>query len=411
MRQMSLRLTIESIAYLGSGVARESGCVYFVPETCPGENVEAEVVREKKTFREARALSVLNPSPDRLQEPNCRIAAAAGGVVRVPGCVYDHVAHGAELRYKQAQLLSFLERQGRIANAAGILAEPFASPKELHYRNKITLRAGADASGRRVLGYFGDDNVTVVDVPQCPLAVAPINAALAEMRSDPGFWRWIGAGGAVVLRWTEADGVVVMSDVEEGVELPPLTERVPVVGEIGVPARGFFQVNPEVGAALVEYVADKVVECGASDLIDFYCGVGVFGLCASKLRVRMVTGFDTGRAAVRMANANARRLGLPARFFCEYSGRVASKALAQMRRPATMAVLDPPRAGLEKEVVSALIAHPPRDVLYVSCSPDTLARDLAMLTGGGTYRVVSARLFDMFPRTAHFETCVHLRCN
>ena len=406
---MSLNLTIDSIAYRGAGIARSEGCVYFVPGTCPGEKIVAEVVREKKTFREAKVLLIENPSPDRLAKPDCRLMTSAGEIV-VPGCVYDHVTPGAELRYKQEQLISFLTRQAKIENAGELVLAPFTSPKSLHYRNKITLHAGKNASGKPILGYVGEDNETVIDVPQCPLAVPEINRELTTIRADRDFWNYLGADGSVVLRWTETDGVVVIPEGpgHEEYPIPPLTEKSPVVGALSVPARGFFQVNPEVGSALVLYVTNLVEQCAPRELIDFYCGVGVFGVSASKRKIHHVVGFDSGRGVIRTANDNARRYGLPAKFFCEYSSRIAKRALSQLGPSQTLAIVDPPRAGLEPEVTTALLEHPVDDVLYVSCSPDTLARDLALLMQGGKYTVKSVRIFDMFPRTAHFETAVHL---
>ncbi len=406
---MPVPLTIESIAYRGAGVARHEGCVYFVPGTCPGEQVLADVVSEKPRFKTARVLRVEVPSPDRLASPDCVIPTRAGGASVVPGCVYGHAAYPAEVAYKQEQFLSFLTRQGGVADAAGVVQPPFASPTPLHYRNKITLHAGRAEDGASVLGYVGEDNETIVDLPQCPLAVEPINTVLAGIRADPEARRYLERHEGLVLRWTEADGAVVipLSGAEDA-PLPPLTEHVPVVGRVQVPARGFFQVNPAVGGALIEAVAGEVAAAEPDALLDAYCGVGVFGLAASLRRVKHVTGFDSGRDVIRAANANARRLGLPARFFCEYFSRVAARALAQLPGRTRMAVLDPPRAGLEPEVVSALRDHRLERVVYVSCSPDTLSRDLARLTRDGVYRVVRARLFDMFPRTAHFETLVVL---
>ena len=406
---MSLTLSIDSIAYRGPGIGRAEGCVVFVPGTCPGETVVAEVVREKKSFKEAVVVSIENPSPDRLPRPDCRLTTVAGDM-QVPGCVYGHVTREAELRYKQDQLRSFLTRQAKLEDAAALMLAPFDSPLPLHYRNKIKLRAGRDAQGRRILGYIGDDNETLVDIPQCPLAREPLNRLLTEIRADPGFWSYIGEDGQIALRWTEADGAVVVPEADRlgGEELPPLTEASPVVGKLIVPARAFFQVNPEVGAGLVEHVTALAEACNPHEFVDLYCGVGVFGLSASKRKIRHVTGFDSNRPAVRAAIENAKRLGLPARFYGEYVADVANRVLEQMAPARTMAVVDPPRAGLEPEVTAALVAHPVENLVYVSCSPDTLARDLALLTQAGSYAVKSIRLFDMFPRTAHFETAVHL---
>ena len=412
----TLELRIDRIAYRGPGIARApDGAVCFVPETCPGERVEAQIVEERKTFRRARVLRVLEPVPERLAVPDCRVPTPDGAFVRVPGCVYDHVRHETEVAWKDAQLRAFLERQAGLAGAAERTEPPSVSPRALHYRNKCVLHAARDAAGRPVLGYVGEDNRTVVDVPRCPLSDEAIDTELASIRSDPAFWRYARPGTQVTLRRTPDDGVAVWADRPgdrpDGRDaLPELTERTPVLGRMRVPARGFWQMNPEVGGALVAAATDLLRAEAPARLLDLYCGVGVFGLSAAEgAGVPLVVGADTGRAAVRAAEANAREhgLGRRARFVCADVADAARALLAEHAGPDAAALVDPPRAGLDPRVVRALLERPPRLLMYVSCAPDTLARDLRLLCAPGGFAFRSARLFDMFPRTAHFETlCV-----
>jgi len=298
----------------------------------------------------------------------------------------------------------------KIPEAEGILQETFASPKHLNYRNKITMHFGAP----RKLGYFGEDNVSVADIPQCPLAVPEINAALAEFRGEPEFWKWVAGVGGVVLRWTKRDGVVVVDKAAHGdVRLPMLTEHLPVLGDLHVPASGFFQVNPEVCDALAGHVAGLAAAREPSEIVDLYCGVGVFGLAAARAceGAPGVSGCDTGGDVVRAANMNARQLGLGGRAnFRQTSARgmVGGNPPGTASWGRSFTIVDPPRAGLEPEVARALAAEPPGALAYVSCEPSTLTRDLRILLGGGRLRAASARMFDMFPRTAHFEVCVEL---
>lgn len=405
----TIELAVERMAYRGLGVAHAGSVVCFVPETCPGEKVEARVVDRRKNFWNARVLRVIEPSPDRLASPDCRMVTPRG-VVKTPGCVYDHMTHEAEVRIKNAQLLEFLERQAGITDAAAKMSAPAVSPKSLHYRNKTSLHSARDASGERILGYIGDDNETAVDVPRCPLSDERINAELAAMRGDAAFWRYVGVGSEVVLRCTESDGVAVYVNRPGGNErhasMPPLTEKTPVLGYMRVPVRGFWQMNPEIGGELVSAVAALVAERAPSRFIDLYCGVGVFALSAARLGVKRVFGADSGRDVVRAAEGNARHFALDgrARFECCDVGSKADRILSETAGRGAMALVDPPRAGLDARVVSALLARPVRTLVYVSCAPDTLARDLRALTGSGVYRCASSRLFDMFPRTAHFES-------
>ena len=407
-------LRIESVAYRGAGVARAAdGAVCFVPGTCPGELVEAETVEERKTFRKARLVRVLEPSPDRLAEPECLLPDGSP----VPGCVYGHMRHETELACKNEQLRGFLVRQAGLAGAGALLREPFVSPKSLHYRNKCTMHVARDGAGRRVLGYYGDDNETVVDVPSCPLSVPEIGAELAAMRADEAFWRYAGADAEVGLRWTKTDGAVVWVDRPRDrgrrEELPDLTEETPILGRMRVPARGFWQMNGDVGGGLVEDAVEALRAAAPARLLDLYCGVGVFGLSAAKAAgIGRVVGADSGRDVVRAANANARELGLAdrARFECADVARAARRLLSENAGPGGAVLVDPPRAGLDPRVADALLSVPAGLLLYVSCAPDTLARDLRRLCVPGGYALRSARLFDMFPRTAHFETlCVLAR--
>jgi len=391
-------LKISSIAYRGDGVARGAdGRVWFVPGVCDGETVLAEAVEVRKSFVRGRLVEVLDGACPRVEH------------TPVPGCVYAHAAYDDELRWKRAQLLSFLSGAAKIENAEGVLQKCFASPKHLNYRNKTTLRFAPP----RKLGYVGEDNVSVEDLPQCPLAVPEINAALAEYRREPEFWRWVAKEGGVVLRWTKKDGVVVVEKNreiggQEGRGGQMLTENLPALGDLHVPATGFFQVNPEVCDALVRHVAGMAAAADPRAVLDLYCGVGVFGLAAARACGGRpeVYGCDTGGGVIRAANMNARQYGLGAR--ANFRQTSARGMLREAGAAGIFVVADPPRAGLEPEVARALAENPPRTLVYVSCEPSTLARDLRVLCDSGGMRVKSARMFDMFPRTAHFETCAEL---
>ena len=415
----AVRLEIGEIAYRGVGVARSGGIVHFVQGACRGEIVRAVVTDERKTYRLARVVAVEKASPDRLAEPDCRLpdTSAPGREVRVPGCIYDHMEHGAEVREKNAQLLGFLARNAGLGEeaAAAALRPPFVSPKSLAYRNKAELHVGRTPDGRRTLGYFGDDNRTVVDMIRCPLSVPAISAAIAETREDPAFARWAPEGSRAVFRWSGRDGAALFVDrpgrpADDGGGAF-FTEDTPVLGALRVPARGFWQMNGDVGSALVSAVADELRADLPDSLVDLYCGVGVFGLSAAELGVARVLGVESGRDAVRAARGNARDHGLDARarFECADAGRGAAKFVSAFRGPGADVLADPPRAGLAPDVVRALLASPPRRLFYVSCAPDTLSRDLKLLCAPGAFRLESARLFDMFPRTAHFETLCVLR--
>ncbi|MDD5704522.1 MAG: TRAM domain-containing protein [Kiritimatiellae bacterium] len=395
-----LRLRILDVVYRGRGLARHEGEVVFVDGVAPGEDVVARVTVCKRRYAEARLQEVLSASEDR-----CVPCARLPDGDRVPGCVYDHLAYAAEVALKLRQLRGFLA-----ASIGTDLPELTAlpSPRPLHYRNKTVLHAQRRGHGVAKVGYFGEDNRTIVDLPACPLACPEINADWQSSQS--ALRRELADGETVTWRWTVTDGVVRWRGRADDAA-PPLTE-LSAAGSLRVPRDGFYQVNPEVADALVRQVRDWFSEAAAesrcSGLLDLYCGVGVFALaCAQASGLKRVCGIETNGAAVAAARHNARELGVDASFRC---GTVAATAgaLFEGHDPArTVVIADPPRQGLEPAAVAVLCETRPAHIIHVSCDPATLARDLRVLAAGG-YRTRAIRLFDMFPRTAHFESAVWL---
>lgn len=380
-----LTLRIEDVGYGGEGVARvgaQPGCaqgapVVFVPGAFAGEVVEAEIVQRKARFARARLLRVLSPSPDRI-EPEAP---------PVPGMPYAALAYPAEVAIKARQLQTLLERLGRF-EAAPFLKAAVPSPVHAHYRNKLTLHW----DGRR-LGYIGEDNRTVIDTPACPLSQAAVNDALARLRGERARLRSVRPGGRVIFRYTPADGVRV------GLGKPPtgeLTERVAGL-ELRVAADAFFQVNLAAAERLLAAFMQALADNPPRRVFDLYCGCGLFGLAAARAGARELFGLETTPSAVRSAEANARRLGVVATYRC-----APAEALPGALPAADLWVVDPPRDGLSEAVRAHLLRALPPRVAYVSCAPDTLARDLRALSAH--YRPRSVQLFDFFPRTAHFET-------
>jgi tRNA/tmRNA/rRNA uracil-C5-methylase (TrmA/RlmC/RlmD family) len=215
------------------------------------------------------------------------------------------------------------------------------------------------------------------------------------------------AADNVTVRWTPADGVKWwMGEPPRDLELHEQTDG----RRFRVGADGFYQVNPEVGDKLVKAVRAAYLEGAgrAPHILDLYCGVGVFGLCclqgAPKDAQPRLVGVESGRAAVACAKRNAESMGVAANFFCERVG--ASLGRIKVGAGHTV-IVDPPRGGMEPNVPSWLANRAARRIFYVSCDPATLVRDLATLAK--SYDIVKTTMFDMFPRTARFETFVELR--
>lgn len=389
---MEVKLEIADTAYGGRGVGRLDGMAVFVPGCLDGETVQVRLTAVRKRYAEAQLLNVMVPSPHR-QSPECPLAD------RCPGCAYQHVDYAEEVRIKARQFTSLLQRLGGLADAN--ILPPVAAPCSLGYRNKIVLHAGTGGE----LGYYGNDNRTVLDVEQCPLAVPAINAEIRALRNDTAVMQALLPRDSITLRWTEKDGVRRIKNGGSGGSA--LTEKTPC-GDLQVPENGFFQVNPAVSALLIDEVTAWIKTQAPAVLLDLYGGVGSFALAAAQAGVPHVLGVEVNGPAIRSAKTNARRLNLKGVTFVEGDAAVVfNQAMPQVDAASTCVVLDPPREGLSPALCNALLEHRPAALLYVSCAPDTLARDLKQLTNG--YAVEQCRLLDMFPRTAHFETITMLR--
>ena len=379
-------LTIESVAYGGDGVGRlSSGKVCFVPGTLPGEKVTVEIVQEKKSFSRGRVLSIITPSPDRIT-PECELSGSC------PGCVYLHASYDAELRFKESQLADFLIRSG--VSDGEVLKKIFPSPGRFGTRNKIKLNC---RNGR--CGYIAADNVSLLPVDGCLLAQSGINKTIPRIKTD--------GDGSVTFRITERNGVVVFRDGEKVSDRNWLTEVLPGAGEFKVPVDGFFQTNIPVAAELVRRVVESIRRSGKKRLIELYCGVGVFSIAAAEeIADLQSVGIELDKKAVRAAKFNASKHNVSKR--CRFYAGDAGKLFEGLPdKKEALLLLDPPRGGLSGQTLQAVIKSGAERVIYISCAPDTLRRDLTALCQAG-WRVTGAGALDMFPCTGHFETVAEL---
>ncbi len=346
----SLTLPIHDVAFGGKGVARHEGKVFFIPFTIPGETVQARVVRQKKNFGEAELMAVEQASPDRVA-PECPYFGRCGG------CSYQHIAYPRQLAIKAAQVEQTLRRVGRLTDVP--MRPIIAAPEPYHYRNRIRVHVGRGATG-----FFGQDGHTLVDVEQCPIAAPTVNKALRELRQA-----MVGEG------------------------------------DYSLRAKGggpyFEQTNPGVTRELLALV-EASVRRGQGLLVDAYCGAGLF---AKKLtgRFETVVGIEENESAIE----KARRATQPHEHYLQ--GDVSTHLgdlLAAHVAARTTVILDPPATGLDARVSDLLLAGAPAEILYVSCNPATLARDLAVLCR--SYELIAVTPLDMFPQTAEIEVLAQL---
>jgi tRNA/tmRNA/rRNA uracil-C5-methylase (TrmA/RlmC/RlmD family) len=364
-------LTIEDIAFGGEGVGRVGEFVVFVPFVALGETVEAQLVEVKKRFGRARLVKVLKPSPERVTPP-CRYFGDCGG------CQYQHLPYAAQLRIKYKQISDLFARLGGLP--AGLVEPVIPCPNPYGYRNRLMIRSQWDKFKQGLnIGFIRADNRLVVDVEECQIAEPALNVQIAQVRQHPP-----PKGGIKVVLRVAAEGWEVPRD-------------------------SFFQNNFFLLPALVETVRQRWREGGARFLIDAYCGVGFFSVELADLAEEFV-GVEVDVAAIKAARKNALSRGRNnGQFLAGDTEQLLPRLLGRFEAAQTAVILDPPRTGCPASVLETLRQTLPRQIIYVSCHPATLARDLNVLRAGGVFEVSKIVPLDMFPQTQHIECVADVR--
>ena len=396
---------IDSIAAGGDGVGRTEGMVVFVPRSAPGDLIDARITG-KKSFGRGRITRIEQPSPDRV-EPSCPHYV----VDRCGGCQVQHLSYDAQLRAKSGIIRDGLTRIGKREVDAPVVTR---SPAEWRYRAKLTLAIRRTSSGHRIGLHPFDDADAVFQLNDCPITDERVvavwrsifaNSGLLPEAADRGAVRILDDASATVViegdkRWTNPAALLERIPEIESVWWKPENQARRLVAERKA-TRGsasFVQVNPGMASVLREHVLDRVRAYAPRAVIDGYSGSGATAVPLAREGMR-VTAIELDAEA---AAACASLLPPESR---SLSGRV--EDLLPSALPADVVLLNPPRTGLA-DAVPAQLESAVRDlksVIYVSCNPATLGRDLARMPG---YRLVSVRGFDMFPQTAHVETVCEL---
>jgi 23S rRNA (uracil1939-C5)-methyltransferase len=366
-----LTVTIADIAFGGEGVARHGDFVVFVPFTAPGETVEAEIREVKKRYARARLRRVITPSPARVN-PVCPHFGVCGG------CQYQHLDYVTQLRLKQAQVQALFQRIGHLESAPVDPVVP--CPQPYGYRNRIMVRSQWNKPEQRlVVGFLQHENRLVTDVESCAIAEPELNRQLEEVRRRPPPRGGLKAALRVFPSgWT-------------------------------VPPDSFFQNNAHLLPGLVATVRERFREGGCRFLVDAYCGVGFFSLELADC-VEAFAGIESDRPAVRAARQNAARRGVVnGEFLLGSVEDLLPDVLSRFQADRTALILDPPRRGCAPASLEFLREQRPAQILYVSCHPATLARDLQILAESHDYRPQRVVPLDMFPQTQHVELVADLR--
>ncbi len=394
---------IESLSSGGDGVARlPDGRVAFVAGGVPGDRVALELVEERKRFVRARIVDLIAPGPGRIEAP-CPHFGTCGG------CLWQHVAYDVQLDAKRRAVSDALRRIGGVAISGEIEIVP--SPSPYAYRGRARFVECEGGVGYRVRGGAG---ARAVDV--CPVLVPSAEAALVERG------RRVRDAGTPLARRTR-EWVVTSSSSGTSIVTPagarkksrgeggaPASVEVEVAGEtLRVSGESFVQGNLLLWEALVEAVLAACVGSGlrpGARFVELHAGVGFFTVPLAR-RGLFGAAIESAPSALSDLRANLSRAER-AQSVEVVAGRAETRRdLARRFAAADLALVDPPRTGLEKPVREAVAEAGPARLVYLSCDPGTLARDLADLTSAA-YEVVAVRAFDLFPQTPHVETLVTL---
>ena len=441
-------MTIDDLAFGGEGVGRVDGYVVFVRGGIPGDRLRVRITETRARFGRGVIETVESPSGERVEAP-CPYFGRCGG------CRLQHVAYAAQLAFKEKQVRDCLERLGGLPPFE--LRAILPAPEPYGYRNKMEFTVVAGAMAPRIGLHEADRYDVVLDIERCLLQSETMNTLLDEVRaqararnlsvyeqdSGQGLLRFVSlregrhTGDAMVNVVAAAPDVETLGPVAEalrarvpatasvvlnvnakkaavavGTEEHVLLGRDHITESLGgvtfqVSANSFFQTNTRQAERLFALVEAACELSGAETVVDLYSGTGAISLLVAR-RCRRVYGIEVAAAAVADAVRNARANGIENCTFLAGEVRHVLPALLQDGVRAQVVVADPPRAGFHPKALAALVQLAPERLVYVSCNPATLARDVGDLARQG-YRLEWVQPVDMFPQTPHIEAVARLR--
>lgn len=452
--------TVEALGTRGEGIVFAEGVTFFVPYVLPGEKIRFKILKVKDNIGYGKCEEILVPSPERVTPP-CPVFEKCGG------CQLQHMNYAAQLAFKKEQVKNTLKKIGNIDYDVPM---PVASDKIYGYRNKLQLPVGKDSAGNTVIGFYAERSHRIVPIDRCaihPDWAGKLIAAVKEYIGENGIEgydeiRKTGSLRHVVVRDMGGKFIVAVVSRESRLKnASSLIEKLKgVLGEftlvLNVNTRdtnvifgdkfttlygeGFFdaeengitfeagaqtfvQINEGIRGKLYERALNAVAATGEEVVVDCYSGAGLLTAMVAK-RAKRVYGIELEREANLCADRLKEKNGLSNMY--NICGKVEEKlqgVLQKERGEKLRLILDPPRAGIHRSVLNAIIASEIDKLVLISCNPATLARDLGLLTGAltegengqlvkgdgtGAYEIKSLLPFDMFPATAHVENLICL---
>ncbi len=440
-----VEVNITDLSDTGEGVGRLGGRVVFVPDTVTGDRVLVRLVRVKSKYANGKLHQLLDESPHRIR-PSCIVADKCGG------CLWQHIAPDYQQSAKHNLVVQALERIGGFTSVS--VAPMLTGDSPLAYRNKTTYPLKRSSTGQVQAGYYQKGSHQLINLNQCPVQDARLNPMLAQIKQDIEQMGWSiydegrhqGRLRHLSLRIGRRTGEMLLTLIATDWKLQDLEvqaqkwlTRYPnlvgvcmnrnphrtnvVFGEetrciVGQPylreefaglefqlrPETFFQVNTEAAEALLNAIAEQLALDGDEVLVDAYCGIGTFTLPLAQ-RVRQAIGLEVQQTSVEQAQLNAQLNGI---HNVTFQAGAVETLLPQLGITADVVLLDPPRKGCDHAVIDSLLQTLPKRIVYISCKPATLARDLKLLCQTDGYELTHVQPADFFPQTPHVECAAFL---
>lgn len=416
---------IETVAFGGEGILRFQGFVIFVPFTAVGDHITCRITETKRSFAKGELVELKHPSSDRVK-PVCPYFGTCGG------CQLQHINYEAQLKYKLNAVQDALKRIGHLSFPSFPI---ISATKNWAYRRHITLHL-KPKDGRFETGYIGEDHHSLIVVQTCPIFNDPQNPILQDVRKlvehipNPH-----NKEGRLTILKNHLDQFILSFQFGSALKMDlnifqTALQRFPNLAGITIKTSAeffslgeifceekieglnfrfspqtFVQNHPEQSLNIYRKISELANQSQQQLVLDLYCGFGMTSLLLAK-HGKDVTGIEVNPEAIKFAKENALFNHLKnTRFIC---GDV-EQALPQWikKNQAPLIIVNPPRQGLTKNIIQTLLKTSAESMIYISCMPATLARDLQLLAE--KYEIMEGCVYDMFPQTAHVETLIHLR--
>jgi len=405
MKEATLKL--EKFTYGGDVMGRlDDGRALFVPFGLPGERVRVRLIEEKKHFARGQLLEVLEESSQRIN-PRCVHFGECGG------CHYQHLSYQEQLSVKTEILIDQLGRIGKIENPP--VRQMVASPNPWNYRNHVQFHLTADGKPGYIFSFPEGEGFGVKAITECHLPEKTIDELWPQLEFEPEapFMRVSVRAGVnddlMLILESEIPDPPEM-ELEAGISVVHLTDGdalvmagndhvlMQILGRVfRVSAASFFQVNTLMAEKMVEYLLERLVITQSTNILDVYCGAGIFSAFLAE-KCGHLTGIEISASACDDYLVNLDEFDNAALYEDD-----AGAVIPQLESKQDIVLVDPPRAGLDKRVLDGIVHLNPGVVAYVSCDTATLARDTARLIKGG-YKLVEVTPYDLFPQTYHIES-------